>query len=166
MVIWDSENDGCEECQEYDNMLMKRLEVPYTHPNCDCKLIAVNNDSEAVKLYEDFFAINDTPIKKDKMAGIQNIWYALKLFKASEEATDQILFLYKNTKDGARQNALRHALWNALMTQAAGYNAAKQIADAHEVLPQDNLNDIYKGFMFGNTSIWICFLMSWADKVI
>ncbi len=145
-VIWDSEGESCEICQQYDKMLMKRLEVPYTHPNCDCKLIAVSNDDPAVQLYEDYFATHDMPIKRDKIAGANHAFYVLDLYRSSKKATDEVLFVYGNTEDGTRQNALRHALWNALMTQIAGYDVAKEVADAHEVLPQDSLNDIYRGF--------------------
>ena len=34
--------------------------------------------------------------------------------------------------DGTIANAFRHALWNALMTEAIGVDTAKEFADAHE----------------------------------
>lgn len=145
-VIWDSEGESCEICRQYDKMLMKRLEVPYTHPNCDCKLIAVSNDDPPIQLYEDYFATHEMLAGKEYYLGLPRLIIAKNLYDLSQTATSEVISIYGNTEDGTRQNTLRHALWNALMTQAAGYDAAKMFADAHEVLSQDTLNDLYRGF--------------------
>jgi hypothetical protein len=148
-VVWYSEDDGCSECKALDGSLIKKNELPNKHPNCRCKIITVDNSHEAVKLYEDFFATSDIPMKKEWMLGgkmlvtpktLQSLYYT------SKDATSAVLDIYSNTNDGTRQNALRHALWNALMTKEAGYDIAKKFGDSHEVLKQEHLNDNYKGF--------------------
>ncbi len=59
-------------------------------------------------------------------------------YLASEKATNISEEKYGTFKDGTRQNALKHALWNALMTQSIGYNKASLFAHAHEVLPSSH----------------------------
>jgi len=53
----------------------------------------------------------------------------------SDEAIKYSANKYGYQKDGTMQNALQHALWNAMMTYKIGEDRAKKFADAHEVLP-------------------------------
>lgn len=46
--------------------------------------------------------------------------------------TERYFGVGASLKDGGRANAFKHALWNALMARALGYDAAKRYGDAHE----------------------------------
>ncbi len=57
--------------------------------------------------------------------------------KAANIAKDRMIDIYHKDKDNWEGNAYKHAMWNAVMTDLMGYEAAKKWADAHEDLPNN-----------------------------
>jgi hypothetical protein len=66
------------------------------------------------------------------------------LVNACKSETDSITnSRHPNWEDGDEGNAFRHALWNALMSQAIGKSLAEAFADAHEEVINPNTQTEY-----------------------
>lgn len=57
-----------------------------------------------------------------------------------QTATKYANELYGADSDGSQHNALKHTMWNALMTKRYGQEYAKKMANSHEFGAKENLN--------------------------
>lgn len=141
---WVTEDNACEVCQELNGKTYRIFEVPTRpHSNCKCKIIPLNNDAFEVSLYEDYYALDSEKLEKQHIVALKDPLGALMVLIAKTQATGAVMAIYGNTEDGARQNALRHALWNALMTKYIGIERAEKFANSHEVIKEDRIGEKY-----------------------
>lgn len=144
-IEWQSDEFGCEKCQEFDGMIFRLFDIPdRPHNNCKCKLIPLDNDTIIVKLLDDPYASDLELLKKEYAVSIPDPLGGLIARLVASQATDEVIKRYGSIKDGTRENALRHALWNALMTHRLGEERAEKFATAHEV-PKENRNQDVPG---------------------
>jgi hypothetical protein len=79
--------------------------------------------------------------------GMQHPYTSNKILKAKEISGNLSINISNaigkpSNKDGTPQNAIRHTLWNALMTKSIGTESAKEAANAHETDVKINWNQI------------------------
>lgn len=81
----------------------------------------------------------DSLTNDEKKFVIQHTDDAWQFLVASNEATAETAsrFSQQDGRDGARGNAFRHALWNALMAQRASEDLVQEFAWAHENYPRN-----------------------------
>ncbi len=151
---------GSEVTGVMDEKIFNRLEVLMLSNNRE---LDINNfsheDMEIVKQYKqtaisDMYNLNPNIIN-DYGEALNDPIGGLVVKKASEEANNKAFAYYAKPQfgnkyideneepidaDGTEQNAMKHALWNALATMKLGYDRAKKFTDAHESLTKKEVN--------------------------
>jgi RHS repeat-associated protein len=82
---------------------------------------------------------------------IDKAYFASNDMKTAQKYADK---LYGKDSDGSQHNALKHTMWNALMTKRYGKAYAKLMANSHEFGARENLNlDEYQQSLM-NMDLW------------
>ena len=116
-----------------------RVLLSYKHYNTKNLAAALRDilDSDAIWLAAD---PKNKLVRKEYWEALKSPINAIEAYKASQHAEKYSYNKYGYNLDGTRQNALKHALWNTLMTIQIGEKEAERFASAHEVAPYEQID--------------------------